>query len=120
VVARARIHADACAAKDPRLKADLDRAIAELGARVDAVAKPLLASGKYKALAGVPLPAEVAEVVATGADALREQMSEAGATTGCPAFLASLGSLKGEPLQSAVAQALDAMQEALVNHGPQP
>ena len=118
VVARARVYAEACSAKNPRLKEDFDRAIAELGARVDAVAKPLLASGKYKALASLPLPAEVTEVVATSIDALREQISDAGASTDCSAYLAKIATLKGEALQSSITQALDAMQEALVNHGP--
>jgi hypothetical protein len=86
------------------MRPGFDAASTDLRARVEAMARPLLASAQFSSLNQVPAPAELIEAVKEQNTALERQISGAGVALDGPKFLASIARIDGETLAVRVAQ----------------
>lgn len=110
---RSQIYADACVAKDPKLKHDFDQAVRDLRTRVDEVAKALLASDQFKSLNDAQTPQVLVDDVLKASQALKDKLKDVDPVKSCPVILANFGNIKGEALQAALTEALAAAQLTL-------
>ena len=113
ILERPRAYQNVCVAKDPSMRPGFEAALMDLRARVETIAKPLLASGQFSSLNRVLAPRELIEAVQEQNAALERQISGADPARDCPMFLANIARIDGEILRGGVQQVLSGMQQTL-------
>jgi hypothetical protein len=112
---RFRIHADHCSAKVPQLTPQFESRLQDLGNRIAAISKILLASDAFKGMKDKPVPAEIIDAFQDSFDDTKHNIERQDAASVCPKTLQSFAAIDDGSLKSDLAGTLTALGKMIQN-----